>query len=247
MQHSTAQHSTAHHRTAQQEGSRSKEGSWTEIQLRVMSFTAATAHQAIDDVNQAYGCHGLLHPRAAQHQMLTAQRALGSNTKPYTHWNFARLYSSRYFVSSCGQKPMLICPWQLCSREPSCLCLQIEGCMRLTQQLLTIQHLGHIAVFLTSALAKNFKYHWMQLARHHSTVLVAILLQCCVLLCRCCAVQRMSSWHTISWMGDGWTAGAHTALQQCRQATIAHADRGSKLAAPNGTKLDFSKENDSLL
>ncbi len=40
-----------------------------------MSLKAPTAHQAIDDVDQAYGCCGLLHPKAAQHQMLTAPPA----------------------------------------------------------------------------------------------------------------------------------------------------------------------------
>ncbi len=39
-----------------------------------MSSTA-TAHQVTDDVNQAHGCHGLFHPRAAHHQMLTAPPA----------------------------------------------------------------------------------------------------------------------------------------------------------------------------
>ncbi|DBB17602.1 TPA: hypothetical protein ACH3X3_002652 [Trebouxia sp. C0006] len=39
-----------------------------------MSFTA-TAHQVTDDVNQAHGCHGFFHPRAAHHQMLTAPPA----------------------------------------------------------------------------------------------------------------------------------------------------------------------------
>jgi len=76
-QHSTAQHSTAQHSTVQRSrrAAGQKEGSWPQFQLQVMSLKAPTAHQAIDDVDQAYGCCGLLHPKAAQHQMLTAPPA----------------------------------------------------------------------------------------------------------------------------------------------------------------------------
>ena len=142
-----------------------------------------------------------------------ARHVLGSKATPQTHCNSVRLYSSRYSVSLCARKPMLMCPWQLSSRQPSCRCLQIEGRMSLRQQLLTSEAARHCGIW-DIGIGQRIKYCWMQLAHHHSAVLVAILLQCCILLCRCCAVQRTSSWRTSRCMGNGSTAGVHTALQQ---------------------------------
>jgi len=51
--------------------------------------------------------------------------------------------------------------------------------MSLRRQLLTSQKVGHIAVFVTLALSKESTTIELQLVRHHSAILVAILLQCC--------------------------------------------------------------------
>ncbi len=82
--------------------------------------------------------------------------------------------------------------------------------MSLRRQLLTSQKVGHIAVFVALALAKESStvgcswYIITQLYLWPSCCSVALIVQ----------VLRCTAHVLMSWMGNGWTAGVHIALQQ---------------------------------
>ena len=157
-----------------------------------------------------------------------ARHALGSKATPQTHCNAVRLYSSRYSVSLCARKPMLMCPWQLSSRQPSCRCLQIEGRMSLRQQLLTSEAVGHIAVFGTLALAKESSTAGCSL---HITTQLYLWPSCCSVAFCCAGVAlysvrlpgiQVGAWAMALLLGFTLLCNNYDAVRQ----TIAYADRG---------------------